>query len=240
MCAMNPRLLRPLASGFNPLTPSTIEGLELWLDASESSTLTLNATTVSEWRDRRSGSNRKAVQATALNQPDYEPSAIGGKPGVYFPSATWMDTTGDTMGFAQPVTYFVVVKTPASGDGTIFDTDGTGRHIVSYDSVGDQMRMYAGAFVSAFTGDVAPGQDNAMALIFNGASSSAARNGGGLQAVGNTGAIGANSQIKLGAFANDLTQWNGRIAEFLVYNLALQAADVASLMAYARIKWGVA
>lgn len=235
---MDNRFLVP-RSKFNPLTPSTIEGLELWLDASESSTLTLNATTVSEWRDRRSGSNRKAAQATALNQPTYEASAIGGKPGVYFPSATWMDTTGDTMGFIQPVTYFFVVKTPASGDGTVFDTDGSGRHVVSYDSVGEQMRMYAGTFVSAFSGDVAAGQDNAVAVIFNGGSSLAARNGGGLQAIGNLGTLVSNSQIKLGAFANDLAQWNGRISEFLLYDSALQAADVASLMTYARIKWGV-
>ena len=63
---MNPRLLRPRASGFNP---KNIAGLSLWLDASDSSTITLNgATAVSEWRDK-SGNGYAVSQATANNQP---------------------------------------------------------------------------------------------------------------------------------------------------------------------------
>ena len=63
--AMSPRLLRPLASGFNP---KSIANLGLWLDASDTSSLTLNGSTVSEWRDL-SGNGRHAVQASAALQP---------------------------------------------------------------------------------------------------------------------------------------------------------------------------
>jgi hypothetical protein len=65
MCAMSPRLLRPVASGFNP---KTIAGLAVWLDASADSSLTFNGTTVSEWRDL-SGNGRHFLQATAGSQP---------------------------------------------------------------------------------------------------------------------------------------------------------------------------
>jgi len=237
---MDNRFLVP-RSKFNPLTPSTIEDLELWLDASESSTLTLNATTVSEWRDRRSGSNRKAVQATALNQPDYEASVIGGKPGVYFKANSWMDTTGDVMGFAQPVSYFCVLQSSPTGHNkTLCDTNGSGRHIFLVDSSTRKMRVYAGAFVNIFEGEISGSQDSVIAVVINGGSSEAARNGGALEAISNPGALTSNSQIKLGAFANNTSSLEGRVSEFHVYSSALKAADVASLMAYARIKWGVA
>lgn len=64
--AMNPRLLRPLASGFNP---KSIAGLGMWLDASVDSSLTLNGNTVSEWRDL-SGNGRHVSQGTAASQPN--------------------------------------------------------------------------------------------------------------------------------------------------------------------------
>lgn len=53
----------------------------LWLDAADASTITLNGSTVSQWRDK-SGNARNASQATAASQPAYSTSAINGKPAV--------------------------------------------------------------------------------------------------------------------------------------------------------------
>jgi hypothetical protein len=64
--AMNNRLLRPRASGFDP---RTIPNLGMWLDASNDGSLTLNGNTVSEWRDL-SGNGRHVAQATAASQPN--------------------------------------------------------------------------------------------------------------------------------------------------------------------------
>jgi len=66
MAPMNARLLRPTASGFSP---RRIASLALWLDASADSSLTLNGSTVSEWRDL-SGNARHFLQATAAQQPN--------------------------------------------------------------------------------------------------------------------------------------------------------------------------
>jgi hypothetical protein len=75
MSPMNPRLLVPRATGFNP---KSISGLALWLDAADGSTLFQNsdgttpATATSDpvgyWRDK-SGNNRHATQATAGSRP---------------------------------------------------------------------------------------------------------------------------------------------------------------------------
>jgi hypothetical protein len=75
---MNPRLLRPTASGFKP---NSISGLALWFDADDASTITLNGSTVSEWRDK-SGNNRHATQATAALQPSYTTNSLNGKPAL--------------------------------------------------------------------------------------------------------------------------------------------------------------
>ena len=63
--AMNPKLLRPKATGFNP---KSISGLVAWFDADDSSTFTLSGTAVSEWRDK-SGNGYAVSQSTGNNQP---------------------------------------------------------------------------------------------------------------------------------------------------------------------------
>jgi len=63
--AMNRKLLRPRASGFNP---KSIAGLAFWIDPSDSATVTLNGSTISQITDK-SGNGRTFLNATAVNQP---------------------------------------------------------------------------------------------------------------------------------------------------------------------------
>lgn len=67
---MNNRLLRPRASGFDPLK---VSGLEAWWDASDSTTITLNSGNVSQWSDK-SGKGNHLVQVNAIAQPAYSTS----------------------------------------------------------------------------------------------------------------------------------------------------------------------
>jgi hypothetical protein len=91
MAPMNARLLRPRASGFNP---RSIAGLEMWLDAGVSSSITLNGGNVSEWRDL-SGKGRTTSQSTAGKQPAFSSTGWNGRPCVTFDStnATQLDFT---------------------------------------------------------------------------------------------------------------------------------------------------
>jgi len=89
--AMNPKLLRPKASGFNP---KSIAGLALWLDASDSSTITLNGATVSQWRDK-SGNGRNLSEATANNQPTM--STMNGKSALSFDGVNDSLTNSSTL-----------------------------------------------------------------------------------------------------------------------------------------------
>jgi hypothetical protein len=85
---MNPRLLRPTPTGFDP---RRIAGLQVWLDGSDSSTFTLNGSTVSEWRDK-SGNSRHFAQATAAQQPVAASNVKNGRGAVAFTS-DWMTGT---------------------------------------------------------------------------------------------------------------------------------------------------
>jgi hypothetical protein len=66
--AMNPRLLRPIASGFNPKSVGT---LAVWYDAANTASLTYNGSTISQWNDSSGSgvSGRNLVQSTAGSQP---------------------------------------------------------------------------------------------------------------------------------------------------------------------------
>ena len=55
--------------------------LSLWLDAEDTSTITLNGSNVSQWSDK-SGNNNHAVQAIAVSQPAYLSTGFNGKPAV--------------------------------------------------------------------------------------------------------------------------------------------------------------
>ena len=67
-----------------PWTPARIS-TALWLDAADSSTITLNGSTVSQWIDK-SGNARNFSQPTAANQPAYSTNALNGKNVINFVS----------------------------------------------------------------------------------------------------------------------------------------------------------
>lgn len=59
-------------------TPADLgSSLALWLDANDASTITLNGSTVSEWRDK-SGNNRNISQSSPAKQPTYRATGLNG------------------------------------------------------------------------------------------------------------------------------------------------------------------
>jgi hypothetical protein len=110
---MNPRLLRPLATGWTPARLGT--QVAAWFDADDAATITLNGTGVSQWNDK-SGNGRHVSQSNAGAQPTYTTGQLNGRPIVAF------DTTDDrlftTSGGADGVddtSMFVVMRMNAGG-----------------------------------------------------------------------------------------------------------------------------
>ncbi len=73
---------RPIAGGGDGFSPSSLGNLAVWLDAQDSSSITLNGTTVSSWANKGTNGVGNAAQGTAANQPLYVASAINGRPAV--------------------------------------------------------------------------------------------------------------------------------------------------------------
>ena len=113
---MNPRLLRPTASGFSP---RSISGLVAWFDADDVSTFTLSGTAVSEWRDK-SGNGYAVSQGTGNNQPA-RTGKVKGRATIEFDGTNDVLFSTDT-GIAQAyngdksVTVFVVGEMQSSAE----------------------------------------------------------------------------------------------------------------------------
>ncbi len=90
---MNPRLLRPRATGFDP---KSLAGLVAWFDADDVSTFTLTGASsneVSQWRDK-SGRGYAVSQGTANNRPR-RTGTLRGRACVDFDGANdFLATTG--------------------------------------------------------------------------------------------------------------------------------------------------
>jgi hypothetical protein len=134
---MNPRLLRPTPTGFDP---RRIAGLEVWLDASDVSTVTLNGGNVSEWRSKVG--SRTFTQSTAAAQPIYATAFRNGRNALQFDLARRLVSTQAASAWrfihAEKIVMFAVSRTNTGGNnaGTIASTfddyAGTGKRGVHF------------------------------------------------------------------------------------------------------------
>ena len=225
---MNPRLLRPKASGFSP---ARLSGLELWLDASQTSTVTLNGGTVSEWRDVRSSSSQKLVQVAAEQQPTWVASSRNGLPGINFPAQR--NLTGPVtpaFSFSQPTTYFVVFQAPTgSGTWALFDGLTTRQHV--FGNSATSLVMFAGS--SAASATIVQSTFYSAVLVYNGAASSRRLNTTAATTV-NPGANGIN-RLVIGSTGGV----RGDVNEFGMFSRALTDSEALLLMTYLGKKWAI-
>jgi hypothetical protein len=113
MLGLGRSLLRNGGFGGAPAVPWTPAAIStaLWLDAADASTLTLNGSTVSQWRDK-SGNARHASQGTVANQPTYTANGLNGKPVVTFNNVNnWMQSSGGSLGAVTIFNAIVVWQT---------------------------------------------------------------------------------------------------------------------------------
>lgn len=114
---MNPRLLRPLASGFDP---RRIAGLQGWWDASDTAFLFQNSdgTTaatatndpVGYWRDK-SGNGRHALQTTNNDRPLLKLADLNGLPSLDFDGSSDFFRVNSGSQFAAFFVFAVVRRT---------------------------------------------------------------------------------------------------------------------------------
>ena len=231
MCAMSPRLLRPLATGFNP---RSVPGLELWLDAADSSSVVLNGSTVSQWNDK-SGKARNATQGTANNQPAYSLAARNGKNVLSFDGSNDTLITSDFT-VSQPHSIFVVAKRAAGGVNQNFTDGGSAGRAAVYWANTDSWGIFAGLAVTSAT---STDQNwHLFSASFN-TTASTLRLDGATIAQGHAG-TNSYTGLRISGFSSSIALLNGSIAEIVAYSGLLSALQSSAVNRYLGNKWGIA
>lgn len=254
---MNPRLLRPTASGFDP---RSVANLSIWMDALAASTYTESSGQITEWRSRVG--SLKFAQTTANNRPTLFESTsdvqgataavINGRQAFYF------DGTNDLLiGSAQitgtQYTAFAVCRsddvtasrgvfTRDSHNNTTTPTRGPG--FLHHTSAGVAQTFNHGDVVAtvATAGTLSSGVAAVLHCVQAASTLQMFLNGvGGTASAGSQNSSTTDVAIgcdRSGPFVSRL--WRGTVGEVLLYDRALSAAEQSSVYQHLRSKWGIA
>lgn len=248
---MNPRLLRPRATGFNP---KSISGLWAWWDAGDDATITTD-TGVSAWADK-SGNNRTASQAVGNNQPARN-TTINGR------SVLTFDGTNDTLDFtgaARTVeTMFVVCQmrdeaadtANANRYGCLLGTSGSARGLLlraQYTVSGGSFQL--DAVFSGFTSGTNRIIKTITYLPNNGdcplAVYAVVRNGAsGFEGFINKTSVGTATTSetatldRIGRSSTSSSYFIGQMAEILIYDKAVLSAERLAITNWLIKRWAI-
>lgn len=229
---------------FSSFNPASISGLQLWLDADDSETITLNGSTVSQWDDK-SGNGYHCVQGTASNQPTYVTAAQNGKNVVRLDGGNdyMQNSTNTIVGGSNARTVFVACKnTDASGitypfglgtranvgSGQIFFISSEVAVRVSFGNIIWSTSLYSSAGIIT----IQTNGTNVTQLL-------GWLNGSSLSVSSSTSAT-LNTQVgyMIGDSIGSST-WYGDVMEIIVYDSELSTANRESVESYLSTKWGI-
>jgi len=211
--------------------------LALWLDAEDTSTITLNGSNVSQWDDK-SGNNRHVTQATASNQPTYTTAGLNGKSIITF------DGTGDGLTLASEVSIPRDMVSVSKGHGYLYSGNISDQRIL-YTSSGNVLywdtaigspnnltvtgRNATDTFIEQYTAENLDWE-----IYLNGSS---AANGSVSSAW-----VADNEMNQIGLKWNPATgvsTWTGYFAEIVWTGSVMSTADRQKLEGYLAHKWGL-
>jgi hypothetical protein len=259
MAPMNPRLLRPTGQ----FDPRRIAGLELWLDTSDESRLTLSGSAISQVRDK-SGKGWVAEQSTGANQPTFTPNAINGRSAAVFNGSSTRMTIPSFASIEQ-FTAFAVCYRPwptnafkgIGSTGNYGATAGIGFFVQAQSASNGALAGDLQIFGDGFTTGRAPrsiGPLSSASLSSNQPailSSILSPNASGLWVNGFNVGTRVNStgtpSAPIGTLffgagfisPNVVDFWDGGIAEFLIYKAALSSAEIKRVERFLGAKYAI-
>jgi hypothetical protein len=241
------------------VNPSSIAGLQLWLDASDATTL-FNATSggslvaadggVARWEDK-SGNARHATQSTSANRPARKTAVQGGLDVLRFDGTDDFLQGSSTPGSGNARTVFVVSKSANTSGGELLQ--------IGIRTQAEPIFLARLIYISPDTyvsGDLTSNvlvtntqiTINSFGLftfreISSDRSVSVRRNQVSSATTGTLGLFNGSAGFSVGARTPPplVTAgfWNGDIAEIVTYDSALSDTDRAAVEAYLLAKWGI-
>ncbi len=226
-----------------PWSPSALTP-QLWLDADDATTITLNGATVSEWRDK-SGNARHATQITAASQPTRTAAALNGKPVLTFDGTADFLNLGTGLDFLAGVSHsaFIVTKPTVFNNiyGAANGNSGANSLHVGFNGTTYRMNYWTNDYTPARTANFVSGSANIVNYIWtSGTSKEILANGKSEGTTATAGVIGTMSGG--GRIGNIVGQGfiAGDIAEMVFFTGAISAANRESMEGYLAHKWGLA
>ncbi len=241
------------SSGPPPFSPSDIAGLELWLDASDASTITVDGSNnVSQWNDK-SGNSKNATQTTSSLRPLSETNGVrfanqnNNTAGGGDIANEWMSIPATTIRSVFAVVELDSVgSSPADVHGLI-SSDNSGNALYTFIVRNSSAQInYAVSVDGNLPGTVA-GE-----VFINGVSVGTGENPGSFSDVvqdqiASYGVIYSAAQSRqmtvIAANRNSTTETrlglDGIIHELLVYSTVPSTEELASLNAYLNSRWGI-
>ena len=235
---MNSRLLRPRASGFNP---KSIAGLQLWLDAADASSLTID-TGVSEWRDK-SGRGKHFAQATGNNQPSATARTIGGRVALSFDGTNDGLSCSEAIPNTRPMTFFLVQRIVTKTAFGMSYTSGSGGSTFEIRQSGSSGGLNVVASGGNNINDTASdrlGINDVIVLSYPASGSMEGfRNGATIPvSTAPSNSPGLSGTHFIGQ-RTDGFFFDGAIGEIIAYNTLLSTTDRLAVQTYLGRKWGI-
>ena len=213
--------------------PSELTNVSLWLDASDSSTITHNSNSISQWSDK-SGNGNHAIQSTSTKQPTLVANKV-----VFDGTDDHIISSG--LNVSQSYSFFIAGKTNNNSSGRDYLFDGVGstqshRSLIALDN-GGKIQMWASSWAN--TNVNTPTSDFVLSAVFNTSSSSLALNGTSVTGL-SVGSYNLTNGITIGAnhvANNDFL--DGNIAEFIILDETSSAEKQRKVEGYLAHKWGL-
>jgi hypothetical protein len=252
MSPMNPRLLRPTASG--GFDPRRIAGLALWYDTLTPSTYTEASGQISEWRSKvgtfaltqATGNNRPTLFESTGNTQGTTRSEINGRQAFYFDGTNDNITSTSTLSVPKYTAFTACKPQDVTGVRGVasFDSAGgfadRGPQLLRGNGTTAQALGFttAGTFVAGSAG-LSSGTPAIFWSLQTASDLTVFLNGTAGPAVSGVQNSSTNA-FRIGSATVASGFWLGAVGEVLVYDRDLTATEQLAVYNYLRSRWGFA
>lgn len=226
-------------SRFNPLD---IPSCQLWLDATDTTSLTLSGSNITAWNDKSGNGRNMTASGTITNT-----GSINGLTAANWASDSYFYGTASNTGNTVTVfTVFNMTSSTAGSNARVISLGISGNN--DYDTVGSVIPILrrSGTIVGAYRNSTelsrntnATDQAVVMCSLFNGSTNTIYTNGTASSAVASTGNF-AYTQHRVGSNTNATDTsgfFRGTIGEVIIYNDALTDSQRQQVEGYLSRKW---
>ncbi len=220
--------------------PSDITGLQLWFDADDSSSVTLEANDkVSQWADL-SGNDRHAVEASSGAQPVYVTEALQGRPVIRFAGSQSLQSSYNQLGVSQTAHSVFAVSHPEQATGYLLNTHGS---VSARSSQSFSILYFSNGNLSipiggSYTETPYDAEPQLISAVWDRTAATAVKLLNGTVIDTGIGSSTSSNPLNIGK-RDGGANYSGDIAEIIVYDTSLSEEDRQTVEGYLAHKWGV-